>query len=59
MIFKSHLISMILYAALACTVLALIRRDELNKRIRYGISLFLIMVIGAIAFGWFMYLFIP
>jgi hypothetical protein len=57
MIFRSHLVSMVIYAALVSVVLALIRRDDTKGRVRYGLSLFLIMVVGAIAFGWFMYLF--
>lgn len=59
MIFKSHLFSMVIYAVFVCVVLALIRRKERKARIRYFISLFLIMVGGALLFGWFMYLFIP
>ncbi|MGD8537767.1 MAG: hypothetical protein PVI66_03520 [Candidatus Aminicenantes bacterium] len=58
MILKSHILSMVLYAFLVCVVLALIRRDERKAQIKYGLSLFVIMVIGAIIFGWFMYLFI-
>ena len=58
MIWKSHLLSMILYAAFVCVVLALIRRDDKKARIKYGLTLFLFMVLGAILFGWFMYLFI-
>ena len=58
MILKSHILSMVLYALLVCVVLALIRRDERKAQIKYGLSLFVIMVIGAIIFGWFMYLFI-
>ncbi|MBS3819820.1 hypothetical protein KGY73_10010 [bacterium] len=57
MILRSHLFSMILYAALVCVVLSLIRRDQLNAQIKYGVTLFLIMVFGALLFGWFMYLF--
>lgn len=57
MILKSHLLSMVLYALLVSVVLALIRRNDKKSRIRYGLTLFLIMVVGAIAFGWFMYLF--
>lgn len=58
MILKSHILSMILYAFFVCVVLALIRRDERRAQIKYGLSLFVIMVIGAIIFGWFMFLFI-
>jgi hypothetical protein len=57
MIFRSHLVSMVIYAALVSVVLALIRKESAKARLRYGLSLFLIMVVGAIAFGWFMYLF--
>ncbi|MBN2199623.1 MAG: hypothetical protein JW747_07215 [Candidatus Aminicenantes bacterium] len=57
MIFQSHFLSMALYALLASVVLALIRRTDTKSRVRYGLILFLIMVVGAVAFGWFMYLF--
>jgi len=49
---------MILYAIFVCVVLALIRKDEKRAQIKYALSLFLIMVFGAILFGWFMYLFL-
>jgi hypothetical protein len=57
MIFKSHLLSMIVYAAFVCIVLALIRRTERKAQIKYGLTLFAIMVAGSILFGWFMSLF--
>ncbi len=57
MIFRSHLVSMIIYAALVSVVLAVIRKEDAKSRFRYGLTLFLIMVVGAIVFGWFMYLF--
>lgn len=57
MILQSHLLSMIVYAFFVSVVLALLRRDDRKSRIKYGLSLFLIMVAGALAFGWFMYLF--
>ncbi|HUU37765.1 MAG TPA: hypothetical protein VMW46_06120 [Candidatus Desulfaltia sp.] len=57
MILQSHLLSMIVYALFVSVVLALLRRDDRKSRIKYGLSLFLIMVAGALAFGWFMYLF--
>lgn len=59
MILKSHLFSMIIYTVFVCVVLAIIRRRERKAQIRYFVSLFLIMVVGALLFGWFMYLFIP
>lgn len=57
MILESHLFTMIIYALLVSLVLALIRRSDLKGRIRYGLTLFLVMTLAAIAFGWFMYLF--
>ncbi|UCC40027.1 MAG: hypothetical protein JSV96_00780 [Candidatus Aminicenantes bacterium] len=57
MIFKSHLISMIIYAFFVCVVLSLIRKRERRAQIKHGLILFLVMVLGAILFGWFMYLF--
>ena len=57
MIFKSHLFSMIVYAAFVAVVLSLLRRSEKKARIRYGLTLYLNMVGGAILFGWLMYLF--
>jgi hypothetical protein len=57
MIFRSHLLSMIVYAFFVSVVLSLIRRDDPMSRLKYGLSLFLIMVVSALAFGWLMYLF--
>lgn len=57
MIFRSHLVSMIIYAFLVSVVLALIRREDARGRLKHGLTLFLVMVLGALAFGWFMYLF--
>ncbi len=57
MILKSHLLSMIFYAAFVCIVLALIRKPERRSQIKYALSLFFLMVVGALLFGWFMYLF--
>lgn len=58
MIFESHLLSMIVYALLVVVVMTVIRRQTWKERVRYGLTLFLIMVGGALLFGWFMHLFI-
>lgn len=58
MILESHLLTMIIYAFLVSLVLALIRRPDLKSRLRYGLTLFLIMTLASLAFGWFMYLFV-
>ncbi|MFQ6069597.1 MAG: hypothetical protein ACE5LC_03620 [Candidatus Aminicenantales bacterium] len=57
MILRSHLISMIIYSLFVCIVLALLRKRETKQQIKYGLFLFIIMVVGALLFGWFMYLF--
>lgn len=57
MIWKSHFLSMIIYAVFVCIVLALIRRNDRKSQIRYALFLFLIMVAGGLLFGWFMYIF--
>lgn len=57
MILRSHLLSMIIYSLLVSLVLALIRRRTRKEQVRYFLSLFLIMVVGALIFGWFMFLF--
>ena len=58
MILRSHLLSMIIYAAFTALVLALIRRDNRKSRLKYGLFLFAVMIVGALLFGWFMFLFI-
>jgi len=57
MIFRSHLVSMILYAAFVAVVLAFLRRDHPKSRLKYGLVMFAVMVGGAVLFGWLMYLF--
>jgi hypothetical protein len=57
MILQSHLLSMILYALFVAVVLSLIRRDTPKARWKYGLFLFAVMIVGALLFGWFMYLF--
>jgi len=55
MIFKSHFFSMLIFAAIASTMLAFIRYDAKKEIVRYGLKLFLYMVVGVIAFSWFMH----
>ena len=58
MMLESHLLSMVVYAFFVALVLALVRRPDLKSRFRYGLLLFAVMTAGALAFGWFMFLFI-
>ncbi|MGB9835819.1 MAG: hypothetical protein ACPLRX_03655 [Candidatus Saccharicenans sp.] len=57
MILESHLFTMIIYALLVSVVLATIRRSDFKSRLKYGVTLFLVMMLASLAFGWFMYLF--
>ena len=58
MILESHLLSLVVYAFFVALVMALIRRTGRKACLRYGLTLFGLMVAGALAFGWFMFLFI-
>ena len=58
MIFESLLLSMVVYAFFVALVLALIRRGDTKARLKYGLVLFAVMTVGALAFGWFLFLFI-
>jgi hypothetical protein len=58
MIFESLFLSMAVYAFFVALVLALIRRGDTKARLKYGLVLFAVMTVGAVAFGWFMFLFI-
>jgi len=49
---------MILYSLFVCVVLSMIRRDGFKYQLKYGITLFLIMVCGSLLFGWLMFLFL-
>jgi hypothetical protein len=57
MIFRSHVLSMVLYAAFVSIVLSFLRRDDHKGRLKYGLVMFAVMVGGAVLFGWLMYLF--
>jgi hypothetical protein len=57
-IFESHLLSMVVYAAFVSLVLALVRRPDPKSRLKYGLVMFAVMTFGALAFGWLMFLFI-
>lgn len=55
MIFKSHMISMLVFALLISVILAFIRHNDLRQIRRYALKLFLYMAGGVIAFSWLMY----
>ncbi len=55
MIFKSHMISMLVLALVVAVVLAFIRHSGGRAIFRYGLKLFLYMAGGVIAFSWLMH----
>lgn len=56
MIFKSHMISMLILAVIVSVVLAVLRHDDRRAICLYGLKLFLFLAGGVIAFSWFMHI---
>lgn len=56
MIFRSHLLSMLIFALIVSTLLAFIKYDDGRRITRYALKLFLYMAGGVILFSWLMYL---
>ena len=52
---KSHLVNLILFAALTSTVFATLMRDEPKERLRFGAVAVGAFVGGALLVGWLMY----
>jgi len=52
MIFKSHLISMLVFSGIVSTIIATIRHNDIRKIKKEGIRLFLYMSIGIIVGSW-------
>lgn len=52
--FKSHLISMIVFASIVSVMLAVLKFDTKKEMIHYGVKLFCMMVFGVIAGSWLM-----
>ena len=54
MIFKSHLISMLVLAFFVALVLGFVRHNEPRQVGRYALKVFLYMAGGVVAFSWLM-----
>ena len=52
--FKSHLLSLVLFALIVSVLLSLIKTEDKKAFLRYTLKLFLYMVFGVILFSWFM-----
>ena len=56
MIFKSHILSMLIFAAIVSILLAFIKHNEYRRISLYALKLFLYMAGGVIVSSWIMYL---
>lgn len=55
MIFRSHLLSMVVYAVIVSVMLGFLKYESLQRVWRYSLKLFVYMVGGVIVFSWVMY----
>jgi len=55
-IFKSHVLSMMIFALIVSTMLAFIKYSDGRHIFRYALKLFLYMAGGVFLFSWLMYL---
>lgn len=55
MIFRSHFISMVIYAFIVSVMLGFLKFEAPEKVFRYSLKLFVYMVGGVIVFSWIMY----
>jgi len=56
MIFKSHFITMFIYAIIVSAILAMVRFEKKEEIVKAGLKMFIMMVGGVIVFSWIMYL---
>jgi len=55
MIFRSHLLSMVVYAFIVAVMLGFLKYETPRQVWRYSLKLFVYMVGGVIVFSWIMY----
>ena len=48
----SHLVTLILFSALVSTVFALLLRDTIRERVRFGVFAFAAFVVSTLVIGW-------
>ena len=56
MIFRSHILSMMIFAAVVSILLAFIKYNDARRITRFALKLFLYMAGGVIVSSWLMYL---
>ena len=52
---KSHLLSLLVFAALVSLVFALLQRENLEARLRFGFKIFAGFILATIVLGWLMF----
>jgi hypothetical protein len=55
--FKSHLISLVLFSAIVSVLMAFIKYEEKKSIFRYGLKYLIYMIGGVILFSWVMHFF--
>lgn len=50
----SHLLILLVFSALVASVFAVLLRDDLRSRVRFGVWVFGAFVLSAVAAGWIM-----
>lgn len=51
----SHLLNLTVFSGLVSAVFAMLQRDELKARLRYGLLAFGAFMLSALVVGWLMY----
>ena len=55
MIFRSHFLSMIIFAIIVSVLMAFVKYDDRKSIMKYALKLFLYMTGGVILFSWLMH----
>ena len=55
MIFRSHFLSMFVFAVIVSVLMAFIKYDDRKSIMKYALKLFLYMTGGVVIFSWLMY----
>lgn len=55
--FKSHLISLVLFSAIVSVLMAFIKYEEKKTIFRYGLKYLIYMIGGVVLFSWVMHFF--
>jgi hypothetical protein len=54
-VIASHVVALVVFAALTSTVFATLLREDTRSRVRFGLMAFGAFVLSAVVVGWIMY----